>query len=166
MRHALFYGALLRSPRRWSRAKKFAAASSALRSLGLAKVANAALSRVSGGERRRAGAALELLAERPVLLMDEPTSGLDAHAALALLKTFADVAQAQRRNVVAVVHQPSFAALSTCRRVVVLCDSISTSAPMSLHHAWSHQSSTRRRHQGKEQGKVKILQPSGKMYQQ
>ncbi|KAH8097664.1 ATPase [Aureococcus anophagefferens] len=52
--------------------------------------------------------------------MDEPTSGLDAHAALALLKTFADVAQAQRRNVVAVVHQPSFAALSTCRRVVVL----------------------------------------------
>ncbi|KAH8072125.1 ATPase [Aureococcus anophagefferens] len=64
VRHALFYGALLRSPRRWSRAKKFAAASSALRSLGLAKVANAALSRVSG-RRRRAGAALELLAGGP-----------------------------------------------------------------------------------------------------
>jgi ABC-2 type transport system ATP-binding protein len=45
--------------------------------LGLARLADAPLVRLSGGQRRLACVASALAADRPVLILDEPTTGLD-----------------------------------------------------------------------------------------
>lgn len=48
--------------------------------LGLGALAQRALSKMSGGERRLAGVGCALIAHRPVLVLDEPTTGMDPHA--------------------------------------------------------------------------------------
>ena len=62
--------------------------------------------RLSGGERRRLGVALELLTDKHVLVADEPTSGLDASRALKVMQTLQKTVE--RRNIpgLVIIHQP------------------------------------------------------------
>ena len=45
--------------------------------LGMESIADRPITRLSGGQRRLAGVATALVADRPVLVLDEPTTGLD-----------------------------------------------------------------------------------------
>jgi len=60
---------------------------------------------VSGGERKRAAVAVELVARPPLLFLDEPTSGLDAATALHLCRTLRGFAHAGMM-IVSSIHQP------------------------------------------------------------
>jgi len=60
---------------------------------------------VSGGERKRANIAVQLISNPKVLFMDEPTSGLDSFQAQSVMEAMKAVAAAGRL-VISVIHQP------------------------------------------------------------
>lgn len=61
---------------------------------------------ISGGEKKRAAIAVELIASPSLIFLDEPTSGLDSFAAMELVQNLKAIAAAG--NVVCMtVHQPS-----------------------------------------------------------
>jgi len=60
---------------------------------------------ISGGERKRANIAAQLISDPAVLFLDEPTSGLDSFQALAVMDSMKSVAM-NGRLVVTVIHQP------------------------------------------------------------
>jgi hypothetical protein len=90
---------------------------SVLAELGLAERAETPVGLLSGGERKRASIAVELLTRPRVLFLDEPTSGLDPGTAadfVGTLRALADLGG----TVVFTTHNPSD--VETCDRVVVL----------------------------------------------
>ena len=64
-----------------------------LDTLGLAERARTPVRALSGGERKRASIAVELLTRPRVLFLDEPTSGLDPVTGAALLRTLRSLAE-------------------------------------------------------------------------
>lgn len=83
---------------------------STIAELGLVKakdttIGNEKVRGVSGGERRRASIAVQLLCDPAVLFLDEPTSGLDAFQSQAVMESMKKLATSGRL-VIAVVHQP------------------------------------------------------------
>lgn len=79
--------------------------------LGLTKAAdtivgNTKVRGISGGERKRLSIAVEMISSPSVIFLDEPTSGLDSTAAITLVQTLRDLADAGK-TIVAVIHQPS-----------------------------------------------------------
>ncbi len=82
-----------------------------LDSLGLADRAGANPPQLSGGEAARAGLAIAIANDPPVLLADEPTGELDGateHAVLSLLRSRAKAGAA----ILVVTHSPAVAALA------------------------------------------------------
>ena len=61
---------------------------------------------VSGGERKRAAVAVELVGEPRLLFLDEPTSGLDAANALLLVSALCRFTCERRMLVISSIHQP------------------------------------------------------------
>ena len=80
----LLYAARLKL--RVNREGRAARVRSVLKALGLTDVHKEVIKNVSGGQRRRTSAAIELLSKRPLLLLDEPTSGLDSFASYNLVQ--------------------------------------------------------------------------------
>jgi ABC-type Mn2+/Zn2+ transport system ATPase subunit len=60
---------------------------------------------VSGGERKRANIAVQLITDPSVLFLDEPTSGLDSFQAQAVMEAMKNMATCGRL-VISVIHQP------------------------------------------------------------
>lgn len=88
-----------------------------LAELGLSGRASTPLSNLSGGERKRANVAVELLGDPDLLVLDEPTAGLDPayeRSVFASLRALADTG----RTIVAITH--SMHVLTVCDRVLFL----------------------------------------------
>lgn len=95
-----------------------------LATLGLAKAANTYIGNgqvrgVSGGERKRAHVATELVTDPAVLFLDEPTTGLDTLSAVQLMTTMREVAR-RGRTVVTTLHQPSSELLETIDNLIFM----------------------------------------------
>jgi ABC-type multidrug transport system ATPase subunit/pSer/pThr/pTyr-binding forkhead associated (FHA) protein len=75
------------------------------------------INRLSGGQRKRASVALELLTEPSLLILDEPTSGLDPAMDRQVMKLLRELAT-DERGVMVVTH--SVAHLDICDDVLVL----------------------------------------------
>ncbi|MFI2209702.1 ATP-binding cassette domain-containing protein [Streptomyces sp. NPDC020141] len=110
LRRALVYAARLRGAREES-------VDRVLGELGLAARAGQSVGTLSGGERKRAGIAVELLTRPRALFLDEPTSGLDPATGARLMDTLARLA-AGGVTVVLTTHSP--ADLTRCDRIVFL----------------------------------------------
>ena len=89
----------------------------ALRTLELADRALVSVGDLSGGERKRASIASELLAEPTLFFLDEPTSGLDPARGAELMRALRALTQAGT-TVVLTTHTPSDA--ERCDKVAVL----------------------------------------------
>eukprot|EP00298_Acanthocystis_sp_HF-20_P005623 c15728_g1_i2.p1 GENE.c15728_g1_i2~~c15728_g1_i2.p1 ORF type:complete len:628 (-),score=145.66 c15728_g1_i2:74-1957(-) len=62
---------------------------------------------VSGGERRRASIAIELVTKPSIIVLDEPTSGLDAASAHSVLTFLKRLSRRANTTIVMTIHQPS-----------------------------------------------------------
>lgn len=113
----LEYVAALRLPSSINARARSRRVSAVLAELGLERQAGVAVRSLSGGQRKRANIAMELLAQPDILVLDEPTSGLDPGYERSVMTTLAQLA-ARGRTVVAVTH--SMQALAACDRVLFL----------------------------------------------
>ena len=91
-----------------------------LKALGLTDVHKESIKNVSGGQRRRTSAAIELLSKRPLLLLDEPTSGLDSFASYNLVQLLKQTTSRERRTCIATVHQPASQLLALFDSILIL----------------------------------------------
>ena len=74
---------------------------------------------ISGGEKRRASIACELLADRRIILLDEPTSGLDSASSQQVLNSLRRVVNSGV-GVAASIHQPSTRLFKQFDKVMLL----------------------------------------------
>jgi len=93
LRRTLVYAAGLRMPPGTSAETVAASVDRVLDTLGLSDRAATPVRALSGGERKRACIAVELLTRPRVLFLDEPTSGLDPVTGAALLRTLRALAE-------------------------------------------------------------------------
>jgi ABC-type multidrug transport system ATPase subunit len=117
LRRTLRYAAQLRLPAATPRARVDRIVDETLADLQLTERGGVAVGALSGGQRKRASIAVELLTHPRLFVLDEPTSGLDPATSaevLAVLRRLAD----RGVTVVLTTHNP--ADLNTCDRVVFL----------------------------------------------
>jgi len=91
----------------------------AMRTTGVADLADRPIEELSGGERRRVVLAQALAQDAPVLLLDEPTTHLDLLHVLELLAVVRELAERGGKAVLAIFHDLNVAA-STCDRIYAL----------------------------------------------
>jgi ABC-type multidrug transport system ATPase subunit len=115
----LQYAASLRVPPTEGEAERRRRVEVAMRELGLQGQAGTAVRSLSGGQRKRANIAAELVGEPDVLVLDEPTSGLDPGYEKAVMRSLRELADGGR-TVITVTH--SMQALSQCDRVLFLAE--------------------------------------------
>lgn len=117
VRQALGFAAELRLPPDSSKSDRQQVIDGVLKELSLTEHADTRVDRLSGGQRKRASVALELLTGPALLLLDEPTSGLDPaldRQVMTMLRELADAG----RTVIVVTH--SVACLDMCDQVLLL----------------------------------------------
>jgi ABC-type multidrug transport system ATPase subunit len=113
----LEYAAELAFPPDVSAEERLARIDEVLGELGLDARRDDRIEQLSGGERKRASVAIELLTKPSLLFLDEPTSGLDPGYERTLMELFRALADGGR-TVIVVTH--SIQSLRLCDRVLVL----------------------------------------------
>ena len=114
---ALGYAAELRLPPDTSKQDRAQVVAQVLEELELTKHAEKRVDKLSGGQRKRASVALELLTGPSLLILDEPTSGLDPaldRQVMMMLRSLADAG----RVVLVVTHSVSY--LDVCDQILLL----------------------------------------------
>src|SRR6478735_2389393 len=114
---ALGYAAELRLPPDTTKQDRRQVMAQVLDELEMTPHAQTRVDRLSGGQRKRASVAMELLTGPSLLILDEPTSGLDPaldRQVMAMLRKLADAG----RVVIVVTHSLTY--LNVCDQVVLL----------------------------------------------
>lgn len=118
VRESLGHAARLRLPEGTSAAEAEARIARVLADSRLEAHAGTPAGRLSGGQRKRASTAVELLSGPRILFLDEPTSGLDPGLDDQMMQSFREMAD-NGRTVVVTTHATRNIAI--CDRVVVVC---------------------------------------------
>jgi ABC-type multidrug transport system ATPase subunit/predicted component of type VI protein secretion system len=117
VRQALMYAAELRLPPDTTKADREQVVMQVLEELEMIQHLDTRVDKLSGGQRKRASVALELLTGPSLLILDEPTSGLDPaldRQVMTMLRQLADAG----RVVLVVTHSLSY--LDVCDQVLLL----------------------------------------------
>lgn len=117
LRQMLEYAALLRLPKKTDKQEIKQRIHKVITDLELESCSLQLIKKLSGGEKKRANLAVELLSDPEVFLLDEPTSGLDIYTELSLVKTLKNLTS-EGKTVVYVSHTPL--ELKMCDQVIVI----------------------------------------------
>ncbi|XP_061180331.1 uncharacterized protein LOC133188869 [Saccostrea echinata] len=108
----LFFTAMIRLPDHVTKTDKMARMDEIIDALHLrgcldTVIGDFMLPGLSGGEKKRANIACELLTDPNIMLIDEPTSGLDSSTAHVLMKELQEFASQYNKTILTTIHQPS-----------------------------------------------------------
>jgi ABC-type multidrug transport system ATPase subunit/pSer/pThr/pTyr-binding forkhead associated (FHA) protein/ABC-type multidrug transport system permease subunit len=117
VREALRYSARLRLPRDATDGDVEESVQRVMDELSLREHAGTRIASLSGGQRKRAGVATELLSRPSLLFLDEPTTGLDPGLESRMMHLLRDLAD-ESRAVVVVTHATKN--LRLCDRLIVM----------------------------------------------
>ena len=117
LRSMLRYAARLRLPSSTTAAEVDDAVRDAIDAVGLTGHADVLVGSLSGGQRKRASIAVELLTDPHVFFLDEPTSGLDPVTGAELVAHLRDLAD---RSATVVFTTHSVEDLAQCDRIVFM----------------------------------------------
>ena len=90
-----------------------------LEMLGMTKVKHSQAKTISGGQKKRANIAMELINDPDILIIDEPTSGLSSQDSLVLVQQLRRIASSGK-IVIIIIHQPSSDIYKLFDRVLLL----------------------------------------------
>ena len=79
---------------------------------------NTYIRKLSGGQKKRASIAVELLADPKLFFLDEPTSGLDPGTEQNLMKTLKKLAKTQGKTIIMVTHTTQ--SLNLCDKIIIM----------------------------------------------
>ncbi|MCF0207201.1 MAG: ATP-binding cassette domain-containing protein, partial [Bacteroidales bacterium] len=74
---------------------------------------------ISGGQQKRLGIAIEMLANPEVLVLDEPTSGLSSTDSLNIVSLLRKIAR-QQKIVIASIHQPDYETFMLFDKIILI----------------------------------------------
>jgi ABC-type multidrug transport system ATPase subunit len=117
LERTLRYAARLRLPSSTTASEIDTAVRDALDAVGLCDSADVRVGSLSGGQRKRASIAVELITDPRVFFLDEPTSGLDPITSAELVTRLRDLAG---RSATVVFTTHSVADLEACDRIVFM----------------------------------------------
>eukprot|EP00118_Oscarella_pearsei_P013876 m.114964 g.114964 ORF g.114964 m.114964 type:complete len:670 (+) comp37527_c0_seq1:84-2093(+) len=127
LKRSLTYSALLRLPTSMTKKEKLTMVDHAIEALRIKHCeqtifGNAFVTGMSGGEKKRASIAAELLTDPAIMMLDEPTSGLDSSSARSLLQTLKHLAKEEQKTLIASIHQPNTQCYNEFDKVLLLCE--------------------------------------------
>ena len=117
LRRTLRYAARLRLPAGTSAAEAYRVVEETMDDLDLSDRAEVPVRALSGGQRKRASIAVELLTRPRLFFLDEPTSGLDPSTAAGVMRLLRRLSE-RGVTIVITTHEP--AGIDMCDRVVFL----------------------------------------------
>lgn len=84
----------------------------------LTKHQNTCIRKMSGGQKKRASIAVELLADPRLFFLDEPTSGLDPGTERTLMQTLSRLAKTREKTIIMVTH--TIQNLNLCDKIIFM----------------------------------------------
>lgn len=114
----LDYTAKLRMPKDTGKEEREARIKAVLDMVELSEFSTSMVKKLSGGQRKRASIAVELLADPGLFFLDEPTSGLDPGTERKLMTTLRSLSTDKRKTVIMVTHTTQN--LHMCDKIIVM----------------------------------------------
>ncbi len=118
LRRMLEYTAKLKMPDDVSAKERDKQIDSVLDMVELKPQADTFIRKLSGGQKKRASIAVELLGDPRLFFLDEPTSGLDPGTEQNLMRTLSRLAKTQKKTIIMVTH--TIQNLDLCDRIILM----------------------------------------------
>lgn len=118
LRDMLEYTAKLKMPPDTSKTERNRRISLVLQMVDLSEHAETYIRKLSGGQKKRASIAVELLADPGLFFLDEPTSGLDPDTEQSLMHTLARLSKNEGKTIVMVTHTTQ--SIHLCDKIIVM----------------------------------------------
>lgn len=118
LKKMLYYTAKLKMPDDASKEEIKKRIDEVLKNVDLEEHKDTFIRKLSGGQKKRASIAVELLADPKLFFLDEPTSGLDPGTEANLMKTLKGLAKEQEKTIIMVTHTTQ--SLHLCDKVIFM----------------------------------------------
>lgn len=118
LRRMLEYTAQLKMPPDTTKGERDERIQKVLQMVGLEERANEYIRKLSGGQKKRASIAVELLADPGLFFLDEPTSGLDPDTEKSLMNTLAKLSKTENKTIIMVTH--TVQNINLCDKVIFM----------------------------------------------
>lgn len=118
LKKMLYYTAKMKMPEDTSTAEINARIEEVLGMVELSEHKDTYIRRLSGGQKKRASIAVELLANPGLFFLDEPTSGLDPGTEEHLMRTLSKLSKEQEKTIIMVTH--TINNLDLCDKVIIM----------------------------------------------
>ncbi len=118
LKKMLFYTAKMKMPEDTSKEEMLQRIDKVLEMVELTEHKDKFIRKLSGGQKKRASIAVELLADPGLFFLDEPTSGLDPGTEQKLMQTLSRLSKQEEKTIVMVTHTTQ--SLHLCDKIIIM----------------------------------------------